>query len=137
MGLEKALNRYFPTQTDVLCVYLFGSVARGKERRGSDLDIAVLFDSGVPTEQHTQRQLALMDDLSRLVDRDVDVVVLNKASCFMRFQILRSGRRLYERSNRREHEFESRAIREYFDFLPVRRRLEETLVSRVRRASAW
>ena len=86
------LQSYFSKRKEVLCVYLFGSVAAGRENRFSDIDVAVLFDPAMPEANYTQQQLALMDELSRLLHRDVDVVLLNKASIFLKFQVLRNGK---------------------------------------------
>ena len=73
-----------------------------------------------------------MDEISRLIDRNVDIVVLNKASSFLKFQIIQSGTRIYERPDRAEHHFEAYAISEYLDFLPIREQLETALIHRVK-----
>ena len=36
------------TSEQIVCAYLFGSVARGEQRPGSDVDIAVLFGKSPP-----------------------------------------------------------------------------------------
>ena len=43
-GIIKKINQYFKERNEVMAVYLFGSYARGKERRDSDIDLAVLVD---------------------------------------------------------------------------------------------
>ena len=132
MDTETILKSYFSKQKEVLGVYLFGSVAKGKENRFSDVDVAVLFDRSVPEAEYTDQQLAFMNGLSRLLNRDVDVVVLNKATVFLRFQILRGDKRVYERPDRNERTFEARTLVEYLDFLPIRRRLEASLIRSIR-----
>lgn len=76
--------------------------------------------------------LYIMDDLSSILDKNVDVVVMNEASCFLSFQIIKNGVKIHERADRIDHSFEARTIVEYFDFIPVRRRLEEALVNRIK-----
>lgn len=49
---------------------VFGSVARGDEREGSDLDLLVTFESG----RSLLDQVHLIDDLSTLLGVPVDVV---------------------------------------------------------------
>jgi len=49
--------------------YLFGSVARGDERPGSDIDLLVSFRSGTEPGE----QFLLAEDLSQLTGRRVDV----------------------------------------------------------------
>jgi predicted nucleotidyltransferase len=51
--LIKKLTAYFSDQDDIDIVYLFGSVAKGKERGSIDVDIAVLFSEGMPLLPHS------------------------------------------------------------------------------------
>ncbi len=136
MDIKKILKNHFAKEKDVLCVYLFGSAARGRENRFSDVDIAVLFDDSVPQESYTERCLSIMGEISSLLDKNVDVIALNKASSFLKFQIIKNGLRVYERPGRAKRRFEARAITEYFDFLPVRRRMEAGLMDNIRRGGA-
>jgi len=132
--VKGALINYFTGQKDILCVYLFGSSATGRENRFSDIDIAVLFSSEVLEKQYTRKSLLIVDDLSRILDKDVDAVVLNKAASFLKFQVIKDGVRIYEHQRRRSRDFEARAIMEYFDFLPVRKKLEAALISSIKEA---
>lgn len=93
--------------------------------------MAVLFTNDVPREEYSHRSLQSVDDLSRMLDKEVDVVALNSADSFLKFQILKNGLRIYERQDRNGRDFEARAMMEYFDFLPVRRRLEEAFVRHI------
>lgn len=74
-----------------------------------------------------------MDDLSRLLDKEIDVVILNNAPVFSRLQIIKNGRRVYEMPNRDERTFEARTIVEYFDYLPTQQKLERALINQIRR----
>ncbi len=134
MDIGNIIRNFFVKEKNVLCVYLFGSAATGKKNKFSDVDIAVLFDVNLSQEEHTQKRLSIMNNLSRILNRDIDVVVLNEASSFLKFQIIKNGLRIYERVDRTEHSFEARAIVEYFDFLPVRRRLETALINNIKGA---
>lgn len=134
MNIKETVRDYFAKQKDALCVYLFGSVAAGKENRFSDVDIAVLFDERTPHEEYSRRVLSMMDELSGLLDKDVDIVVLNAAASFLKFQIIKSGVRIYERPDRRGRDFESAAVIEYFDFFPIRNKLEAALINGIKGA---
>lgn len=126
------IRDYFSHQEKVVCVYLFGSTAKDKENKFSDVDIAVLLDVEADREGYTRRHLFFMDELSRILDKDVDVVVLNEAASFLKFHIIKEGIKVYERTDRVEHNFEARTIVEYLDFLPIRRRLEAALINNIR-----
>lgn len=134
MDIKNITRNYFSAHKEVLCVYLFGSAAKGKENKFSDVDIAVLFDFAVDQEQYSQKKLSIMDNLSRSFDRNVDVVVLNEASSFLKFQIIKNGLRIYEHPKRTTRDFEARAIMEYFDYLPIRQKLEEALIAAIKEA---
>ena len=54
----------------VVKAFLFGSVLRGEEREGSDIDIFVVFGH----DHRLVEQLDLMIKLSRLTGREVDLV---------------------------------------------------------------
>ena len=116
----------------LLAIYLFGSRASGKARKYSDIDIAALYDEKVDKKEYTDKRIEIMTAVSELLDREVDVVVLNQAPPILKYHILKYGMRLYERSNRQEHSFEVQAIQEYFDFLPIRSRMEQGLIRKVK-----
>lgn len=67
------LKRFFAHHPGVRLVYLFGSVARGRQMEESDADVAVLFDEGYTYEA----VVSLNGALSDLLRREVDLVVLN------------------------------------------------------------
>jgi predicted nucleotidyltransferase len=66
----------------------FGSVARGRARRDSDLDIAIL---PVDTEMTLREEAGLIDELERASGRSVDLVRLDRASPFLIRQVARDG----------------------------------------------
>ena len=131
-NIQNSLSQFFANRQDILCVYLFGSVARGKENKFSDVDVAVLFHERVDRAEYTERCLELIDKISHFSNREVDVVCLNAANLFIRFQILKTGLKIFEYPQRGNHTFEARTIVEFFDYLPVRRRLEESVLARIK-----
>lgn len=132
-AVAKPLQDYFSRQKQVLCVYLFGSQIKGKENIYSDVDIAVLFQPNLTQKERTEKRLSLMDELCSILNKDVDVVILNEASTFLKFQVIKEGEKIYERPDRSEHSFEAKAIVEYFDFLPIRRSLETAMLNNIKR----
>lgn len=133
MEIKKTIKGYAAKQKDILCVYLFGSAASGRENKFSDVDIAVLFDDSLRREEYSQRALSVMDGLSALLDKNIDIVVLNTADSFIKFRIIKTGIRIYERRDRGSRSFEARSVIEYFDFFPTRKMLEKALVNNIRR----
>ncbi len=104
--------------SDLACAYLFGSAARGEDRPGSDLDVAVLFRED-PPRTLAGLQLDLADRLTGALDgRRVDLVVLNRAPVDLVHRVLRDGALLVERDRSARIRFEVRARNQYFDLLP-------------------
>lgn len=71
-------------------VLLFGSLARGRARVDSDIDIAVQADHPLTA----QERMALIDTVSRTVQRPVDLVDLRTAGEPTKSQVVRHGRRI-------------------------------------------
>lgn len=106
----------------LVCAYLFGSAARGEDRPGSDVDVAVLFRDD-PPRTLAGLHLDLADRLTgALGGRRVDLVVLNRAPVDLVHGVLRDGVLLLDRDRSRRIRFEVRARNEYFDLLPHLRR---------------
>ncbi|HML88596.1 MAG TPA: nucleotidyltransferase domain-containing protein [Methylomusa anaerophila] len=70
-------------------VYLFGSWARGEQRRGSDIDIAVEYKNGVPPAIMVKIRELLEE--SAAIPYRVDVVDLVKAGCDFAGRVKREG----------------------------------------------
>ena len=131
---KDVLREYFLNKPEVLCIYIFGSVAKEKEHLYSDIDIAALYDNSVLPSEYTENQVALSVELSQLLNKNVDVVILNRASPYLKFQIIREGFRVYESKNRKDRSFEAHSIIEYFDFLPIKNLLETSMIKRLKEA---
>ncbi|MEO8054723.1 MAG: nucleotidyltransferase domain-containing protein [Acidobacteriota bacterium] len=104
----------------VVAAYLFGSVARGEAREGSDVDVAVLFSA--PSEPILGNAANRLEgDLERALRRPVQIVELNRAPADLVHRVLRDGQILLDRDRGARIEFEVRLRNEYFDLEPIRR----------------
>ena len=99
-------------------VYLFGSVARGSAGARSDVDIAVLYAMDPPA---TIEGLGLRveGELEKVLGREVQVIVLNRASPDLVHRVLRDGRLVFEHDRSRRVRFEVQARNQYFDMQPI------------------
>jgi predicted nucleotidyltransferase len=116
---EAGLVAFLKTQPDLVAVYLFGSLVKGRAHPRSDIDIAVLLVA-MDSEAAFDRRLRLMECLRPYADREVDVIVLNTAPPLLQHQVLKHGRLLYERNRLARAEFEVRAGKVYADLKPMR-----------------
>ncbi len=129
------LATYFAGQADVIAAYLFGSLARGQAGPMSDVDIAVLLDASMDDEAIVERQLELMMALDRFADREVQVVILNRAAPPLAYQVIRDGRLLFERSRAERVAFEVRTMKLYFDLQPMLAEQNRALLTRIQEGS--
>lgn len=126
------INSILKKDDSILAVYLFGSQVKGSPNKYSDIDIAILFDNQTKGEEYTEKQIAIINSLSEAINREVDAVILNRAPLFLKYHILKEGIKIYERPDRIEHAFEANAIIEYFDFLPIKDRIESALINKIK-----
>ena len=97
---------------------LFGSVARGRQRPDSDLDIAV--ESAQPLI--AAEIVALIEALAERTGRPIDLIDLKVVSEPLLGQIVRHGRRL-QGSDSAHGQLISRHLFEQADFMPYRSRI--------------
>jgi len=80
------LKDYFAGREEVLMAFLFGSWAKGLKGPDSDLDIAIYFRpaGGIlqwdDPEARYEEEDEIWSDLERMLDREVDLLVLNRAA---------------------------------------------------------
>lgn len=120
---------------DVVAVWVFGSVARGRERPDSDVDVAVLrgrASSGTLDDLLT----TLAADVERAVGRQVDLVVVDDADPDLVQRVLRDGVLVLDRDRRRRIAFEVRKRNEFFDLAPHRALVREAALRRARRVAS-
>lgn len=115
--LEALLGSY----PQVAAAYVFGSVARGKPRADSDLDVGVVFRE--PNMRDRNRFLLLGELGGRLEGlggfASVDVVDLERQGPIFCHRALAEGRRIYEADRERRVDFESETYVRAFDFRPT------------------
>ncbi len=114
---REVVTRYLAAQPDCLAAWLFGSLVRGTSRADSDVDVAVLVArpaDGTLADLH----LEWAGDLSALLGREVDLVVVNDAPPDLVHRVLAEGALLVERDRSARVAFEVRSRNEYFDLLP-------------------
>jgi uncharacterized protein len=110
MLIEK-IRGYAIGLKDVIAIYVFGSSATGKDRSGSDIDLAVMVAGDFPGMARVEMETAL----SNLLCMDVDLVVFGQSSPLLQHQILKYGRLVYEAAPRERIMQEVGARRQYLD----------------------
>ncbi|MEM4186392.1 MAG: nucleotidyltransferase domain-containing protein [Candidatus Caldarchaeum sp.] len=126
----RQLKTFFDKETEVLIAYLFGSYASGDQTAESDVDIAVLLSTS-HTVLELDYYLHLVNELSKLLGGDVDLIILNMAPPLLKHQVIKNGVVVYCRDEKTRIEFEARAEDEYLDFKRVMERYDECFMKMV------
>lgn len=109
----------FCSKKGIKLAILFGSRAKGKAFPESDWDIAVLLDKKYMPKTNLEvgrLKRKLVRDLSLLTNSSqIDIIMLNYASAFMKFHIARTGKVIYQKAKEDFAEFASLALRQHED----------------------
>lgn len=127
--MPKNLKTLFEKENKILVAYLFGSHAKGNQTAESDIDIAVLL-SATP-KKTLEYHLHLMNELSKVLGNEVDLIILNTAPPMLKHQTIKHGKVIYCRDEKARIKFEARAQSEYLDFSRALARYDECLMKKV------
>jgi predicted nucleotidyltransferase len=105
------LASLFRRRRNIAAVYIFGSTATGRDRRGSDIDLAIISKKAIARRE----RLRLEADLSNRLRRDIDLVVFGQAAPLLQHQILKYGRLICENDPAERVRQEVQARAEYLD----------------------
>jgi len=120
-SMRKFLKDIVVQKPEIVAVYLFGSFARDKTRRGSDIDLAFLFDRAFyKNDPYKAFAIAQMTgaEIGEVIGKAVDVSILNGASLFFSYEVISTGFCLYERDYRERIRYEIAIKGQYYDFKP-------------------
>jgi predicted nucleotidyltransferase len=128
----------FKLPNGVIAIYLYGSFIKGRLREDSDIDIAVLTEHSMKSEE----RLILMSEIEALFSRifsalgfsqNVNIIEMRSryASIELLYDIVREGLCIYERSIEERIELENIIKSEYFDFYPFLKHLREKRYGKV------
>ena len=117
-SVERLRRAFQGRERGVAAVYLFGSVARGEARPGSDLDVAVLLEPAPERGTFDSLGLDLRAELESELGQEIDFVMLNHAPPDLSHRVLRDSVLVIEPDPSARVRFEVRARNEYWDLKP-------------------
>lgn len=115
---KKKIAELLKSNQNIKFAYIFGSFAKGKNRFGSDLDIAVLF--GQEPDLLSIGQLIV--ELEEVVDLNVDLVSLNNLSekkPKLAYSIINDGILLFCTDQKLLSQYKKITYLKYLDFKPM------------------
>jgi hypothetical protein len=119
-ALEK-IRRFAEADGRIVAAYVFGSSATGKDRRGSDVDIAIMIHGSLDGFERVRLETLL----SNVLGRDVDLVAFGRATPLLQHQILKYGSLVYEGNPKERIRQEMDARYQYLDTRFLYRMLEK------------
>jgi len=115
------LPSLFASIEEIIAVYLFGSFRTGYIMPLSDVDIAILFKSGISKQRMEELELRIWEELTkRLKTEEIDLVSLNSAPLRIKYGVLGTSRLVYCADHKQRMDFEGWVIKRYLDFKPLR-----------------
>ncbi|MEW6184439.1 MAG: nucleotidyltransferase domain-containing protein [Thermodesulfobacteriota bacterium] len=97
---------------NVIFALVFGSFSKGRHKADSDLDIAVFFK----TPPEGLDLLFYRSHLSEKAGKEVDLAVLNRASAFLRHQVMKYGLLLLTKDQSVYGRFREKTIFDYQEY---------------------
>lgn len=124
IGIIKRLRAFFKDKDDAYLVFLFGSFVSKQITANSDIDIGILFNK-IPDIYEIND---IKEDLSSLLKRAVDVVVLNNASPILRMQVIKNGVLVIQKDRNVFSLFYGDTVKQYDDLKIIRKKCEENIL---------
>jgi predicted nucleotidyltransferase len=123
--IKKRVATICKAEPAIAAAYVFGSYAQGKEKKSSDLDVALLLNE---TKIGNFSTLDFITMLEKQFGCKADVVILNKADEVLKYEVRRQGMLIFERSGKYRKQFEVRSRKSYEDFLYLHKKYVKTVL---------
>ena len=137
MELRKKLKNIV-TEIDIFdhikLFMLFGSRSRGDYTQSSDIDIAILLDNNFLNKINPlELRAELISFFSSQLDNECDVILINQANSFLKYQIVKYGKIIYISNDMNYAPFFSKVLKEYFDFRYYKKLHNERMLQRIKK----
>jgi len=110
------LAELFKKEKYIKVVYLFGSAARGKMGKLSDVDIGIFLDESLNKEKRFNLQLKLINKLVGLLKTDrIDLVIMNDVKIPLNYEIIKANCPIYIKDRMKKIELECGIMSKYLD----------------------
>lgn len=113
---EERIKDILKKEKDIVLAYLFGSFARDDTTPLSDIDIGILFNSGIDSLRRHNLKLRLMGEIAQACKVDkIDIVDIEKGSILLKYNIIKHGNILKSADEDRRVQHETSIISRYLD----------------------
>jgi predicted nucleotidyltransferase len=108
--LKKHTATYCATRPEIVACYLFGSRSVGKERPGSDVDVAFLLDNTVAAASYYDLKMSYYSELERALRLDIHPLIMNDAGEVVLGQVFGKGEVVYQQNPEALRSFRRRKL---------------------------
>lgn len=112
--LNKELSRVLKQakkDREVIAVFLYGSFARGEQRKDSDIDLCLVLKENYPKSKFTAKRLEYLKNVSE----NIDIQIFQQLPLYIRKEILK-GKILLSKNEDRTYELVYKTIKEFENF---------------------
>ncbi len=127
------LTEYFHSKEEIIAAYIFGSYAIGRPNPQSDLDIAILAPPFKNRTESFYARARYQTEISKLLRKEVDVVLLQEAGESLSYQILKHGRLVYEKDMSAHRFFVARRMVQCLDFQYYEQIMQKGMIAAMKR----
>lgn len=92
------LEAFFKKRHEIHTVLIYGSVAKNRIRKSSDIDFAIFFQKNI--KDVLAIQLSINAVLDKICQKETDILILNTASPHIAFRAIKEGKIIFQKSNR-------------------------------------
>ncbi len=115
--IEK-IKEVLKTQDEIIVAYLYGSTAKKQDNKDSDIDIGILIDENFEPDALYTSNIANKIEKKTKTGREIDVRILNDKSIIFLHQVLKNGKEILSKNEKKRIEFETNVYDRYLDFKP-------------------
>jgi len=102
-------------EKNILFAYLYGSFSKSVERKDSDIDIGIFVKDSSDMEKYYPEKLALK--IERMIGGEIDIRILNDRDIIFLHQVLKYGKLLFSKNEKKRIKFETDVYKKYIDFV--------------------
>jgi len=124
-GIKENLTLFFQNKEEVILAYLFGSCLKNRLGGRHDIDIAIFVDQkkieSLDKSQPYGYEAEMITELIHLLKhKSVDLVLLNKATPLLAYEVIHNGILFFSRSEDLRIAFELSSLKRHADTKPLR-----------------
>jgi predicted nucleotidyltransferase len=129
---EVEVREYLKNKDQVKLAYLFGSVAKKRAGKLSDIDLAIFLDDSTYKMERFDIELTLRSDLSDILKTDkLDLVLMNDAPVSLNFEIIKANYPIFIRDEDLKVDLEHYIMSRYLDRQYYDKRWSEHFIKKI------